>query len=371
MVAVELAGHHAVMVIISKRSFLLSIPTVALDGHSAITPQMIQSLVSEAAQREASLSTKTGEEELQVILDRTVVNFESGADPRKVVHHLIVDVCELKKTLSLNAWQALSVNGREHPVMKYLLEDPFTRWSIEKPRGYSGDAGLIDFIYYHPSVAAHVAGNSDFGRALYEYTTATAPGVACRERKEFLAKIIDKSAKERGGSIDVMTVACGNLREAAVSNAFHYDEIGRWLALDQDPICVQGIAENYADTVIEPREGSVRTVLQKGHTFGKFDLVYATGLYDYLIDKVAIKLTKKCLSMLNPGGKFVFAQYATGLVEGAYMDMFMNWALILREMGDVESVLEQSIEGEEGTYSWKAYFGVHDTVIYAEITRIS
>ncbi|TLX16576.1 class I SAM-dependent methyltransferase [Rhizobium sp. MHM7A] len=349
----------------------MSISSVALDGHSAITPQMIHSLVSEAAKREENRSCSTGEEELQIILDRTVVHFKDGVDPRKVLHHLITDISELKKTLSLTAWQALSVKGREHPVMEYLLEDMFTRWSIEKPRGYSGDAGLIDFIYYHPSVAAHVAAGTDFGRTLYEYTTATAPGVACRERKEFLAKIIDKSAKDHERPIDVMTVACGNLREAAVSDAFHNDGIGRWLALDQDPICVEGIAENYEDTVIEPREGSVRTVLQKGHTFGTFDLVYATGLYDYLIDKVAIKLTKKCLSMLNPGGKFVFAQYATGLVEGAYMDMFMNWALILREMGDVERILEKSVEGEDGTYSWKAYFGVHNTVIYAEITRVS
>jgi hypothetical protein len=255
--------------------------------------------------------------------------------------------------------------------MEYLMEDMFTRWSIEKPRGYSGDAGLIDFIYYHPSVAAHVAVGTDFGRMLYEYTTQTAPGVACRERKEFLARIIDQTAQDHGRPIDVMTVACGNLREATISKAFHNEGIGRWLALDQDPICVEGLGDNYKGTAVEPREGSVRTVLQKGHTFGTFDLVYATGLYDYLIDKVAIRLSKKCLSMLNPGGKFVFAQYATGLIEDAYMDMFMNWALILREMTDVERILQQTIEGEEGTYAWKAYFGVHNTVIYAEITRIS
>jgi SAM-dependent methyltransferase len=332
---------------------------------------MIQTLVSEAAAREEIKTFKTGEPELKAILDKHLEQFISNVDPRRVTHCLIKDVAELKKSVSLSAWQTLAVKGREHPIMEYLLEDAFTRWSFEKPRGYSGDAGLIDFVYQHPSVTARVAEATDSGRSIYEYTTSTAPCVACRERKEFLAKIIDKSARDHQRPIDVMTVACGNLREAAISDAFHSDEIGRWLALDQDPICVEGIAENYKDTVIEPREGSVRTVLQKGHTFGNFDLVYATGLYDYLIDKVAIKLTKKCLSMLKPGGKFVFAQYATGLVEGAYMDMFMNWALILREMTDVERILEKSIEGEEGSYTWKAYFGTHDTVIYAEITRIS
>ncbi len=349
----------------------MSISPVTLDGHSAITPQMIHSLVAEAAELERNPPTATGEEDLRLILDRTVEQFEAGVDPRKAIHHLIADIHALKKTLSLTAWQALSVKGREHPVMHYLLEDMFTRWSIEKPRGYSGDAGLIDFIYYHPSVAPRVAAGSDFGRMLYEFTTQTAPGAACRERKEFLAKIIDQSSNDKGRPIDVMTVACGNLREATISKAFHNAGISRWLALDQDPICVQGLADNYKGTVIEPREGSVRTVLQKGHTFGTFDLIYATGLYDYLIDKVAIKLSKKCLSMLRPGGKFVFAQYATGLVEDAYMEMFMNWALILREMSDVERILEQTIHGEEGTYSWKAYFGVHNTVIYAEITRVS
>jgi hypothetical protein len=50
-------------------------------------------------------------------------------------------------------------------------------------------------------------------------------------------------------------------------------------------------------------------------------------------------------------------------VEDTYMDMMMNWALVLREMGEVEHILRESVEREEGAYSCKAYFGIHETVI--------
>ena len=43
------------------------------------------------------------------------------------------------------------------------MEYPFTRWSFEKPRGYSGDASLLDIDYKHRSADEMVALSSALG----------------------------------------------------------------------------------------------------------------------------------------------------------------------------------------------------------------
>jgi extracellular factor (EF) 3-hydroxypalmitic acid methyl ester biosynthesis protein len=44
---------------------------------------------------------------------------------------------------------------RRHSIFAQLLADPMTRQAFKKPRGYPGDADLIDLIYgSEPAVAA-------------------------------------------------------------------------------------------------------------------------------------------------------------------------------------------------------------------------
>ena len=61
---------------------------------------------------------------------------------------------ELRSAASTGEWPGLREQIQSHPVRALIHEDPMTRRSFEKPRGYAGDAVLLDYIYGEPVAGA-------------------------------------------------------------------------------------------------------------------------------------------------------------------------------------------------------------------------
>ena len=101
-----------------------------------------------------------------------------------------------------------------HPLKDLLHQDPFTRRSFEKPRGYAGDADLLDFIYGNRSADT----SSAHGHSVFQYTTNAPASKAVRYRRDLLAALIDALAQERKEP-RILSLACGHLREAHLSQA--------------------------------------------------------------------------------------------------------------------------------------------------------
>ena len=162
-----------------------------------------------------------------------------------------------------------------------------------------------------------------------------------------------------------MTIAAGHLREANNSTALSQNQISRWVALDQDPNSVEAIKEGFPNTSIQPIEGSVRGLLANKYKLGKFDYIYAAGLYDYLADKVAIKLTQACLKMLKPNGLFLFANFAQDIGVDGYMETFMNWPLLLRSESDMRTIIDGSVG--DANAKTDVFFGENRNIVYGTI----
>jgi len=71
------------------------------------------------------------------------------------------------------------------------------------------------------------------------------------------------------------------------------------------------------------------------------DLVYAAGLYDYLSQPLATRLTKTMFDMLRPGGKLQVANFVPDHPEVGYMETFMQWSLIYRTESQLEDVAKE------------------------------
>jgi hypothetical protein len=71
-------------------------------------------------------------------------------------------------------------------------------------------------------------------------------------------------------------------------------------ALDNDVESVREVDRCYKGLGVTPQIGGVRDLLSRRKEIGSFDLVYATGLYDYLNQKTARALTSVLLTAIRP-----------------------------------------------------------------------
>lgn len=346
---------------------------LVLDGESLITPASVSAETVYAAFGDDQLAVATAE--LGLILHAARQRFQSGGDPVDTMRWTVRKLHELRGKAGPGVWRELLPVAQKHPVAAFFHQDPFTRWSFDKPRGYSGDASLLDFIYQHETIAESVARATPMGRELYAFSKYYPSCIAVRERRDLLTTYVDEIADIHGPETEILAIAAGHLREADNSVALQEGRIKRWVALDQDPLSVASIKYDFDGTSVEATDGSVRSVLMSGDRLGRFDFIYAAGLYDYLPHKVAVKLTQKCLQMLKPGGVFLFANFSPEMTDDGFMETFMNWTLLQRSEADMWSVINASVD--RNTVDAEVYFGANRNIVYGmlrkrrEISRVA
>ncbi|MFE1601987.1 methyltransferase type 12 [Methylobacterium sp. ID0610] len=265
------------------------------------------------------------------------IAIEGGYDP--FIAELIDFLGLLKDSFKDRTWrEAVLPAARGHKVAALVHECPFTRHSFERPRGYPGDAGLLDFVYRHPVARPSEEAATAGGRAVMAHTVNVSACQAVRQRKALLARTIDAVADRHPGA-EVLAVACGHLREAEESLALREGRVARLVATDQDPVSLEVVA-GYRETIspaIETRPLSVRHFLAGRHGLGSFDLVYAAGLYDYLEERLAARLTHRLFGLLKSGGRLLIPNFRTGVREEAYMEAYMDWYLLYRSRAEIEA----------------------------------
>jgi hypothetical protein len=207
-----------------------------------------------------------------------------------------------------------------------------------RPRGYPGDAALLDFVYKHSDADALVKAATPAGRTVFDITVNVPACQAVRHRKEILARKIDETARMHPGA-EVLAVACGHLREAESSIALREGGVARFIATDQDQTSLD-TAATYKETIsshIDIQNLSVRNFITTRHGLGRFDLVYAAGLYDYLDARIAARLTSSLFSLLKGGGRLLIPNFLTGVDHEAYMEAYMDWYLLYRSRAEVKA----------------------------------
>jgi hypothetical protein len=100
---------------------------------------------------------------------------------------------------------------------------------------------------------------------------------------------------------------------------------------------------------------------------GTFDLVYSTGLYDYVPATTGRRLTWALFEMLRPRGRLVLANFLPGIPDLGYMESYMAWNLIYRtrlEMLDLTMDIPQAAIRDVRLFAEE-----NQNILFLEVTK--
>jgi SAM-dependent methyltransferase len=246
--------------------------------------------------------------------------------------HLILK--DRRRVLPTQAWRQYVSQLRAHPVVDLLHGDPFTWRAFSKPRGYAGDAVMMDYIYGYGICDAL----PEIERRVFDYCTTTAAPLAVRFRRQLLAETIDATVARLDRPAEVIAVAAGHLREADLSTAVRQGR-AHITAIDQDPESLEVIRRDYGAHGVDVINASVRRIIAGRTTLAPCDLIYSAGLYDYLPSAAATRLTAIMFEALRPGGRCLLANFLPDILDLGYMEGIMDWQLIYRDDADMRGLL--------------------------------
>lgn len=221
-----------------------------------------------------------------------------------------------------------------------LTSDFLTRTNL-KPRGYAGDSVMMRMVYER-----EFRGRSLFSKFMHRHSVDAAAAEAVRSRRGLIAAAVG-AAQQRcealGERTRVLSVACGPAWE--LRDVFRTEkdlEQLEVLLLDQDALALDDARETIM--ALELRFGarldaaltrdSVRTMV--GSTdlpgrWGRFDVVYSMGLFDYLTPPVAKAVLARLYELLAPGGTLLVGNFHGRNPSRIYMEYWMDWVIYYRD----------------------------------------
>lgn len=303
----------------------------------------------------------TLQENTQVLLDRAWSLLHSG-DSLGAFRLLGTPLSALwSEARGSGRAEAMQAWCRSHPLHALVQEDPYTHRAATKPRGYAGDAVMMDFIYS----GTPPEDTSAVGRGVFSATTRVSMGLSVLYRRQLLKSLIDDTVVTRDAG-RILSVASGHAREFEGSLVGSPAFQGEVVVLDQDPLSCAEVARVHAGGPVKVVNEGVRELLSGplAESLGHFDLVYSAGLYDYLPDGLARRLTARLLQMLRPGGRLVIANFVPGGSGRGYMELFMDWTLVLRN----EAAM-RDLSFAAGAAQVSSFHDPHRNVVYAELLR--
>jgi extracellular factor (EF) 3-hydroxypalmitic acid methyl ester biosynthesis protein len=214
-----------------------------------------------------------------------------------------------------------------HSLHNLLMEDPYSWRAAAKPRGYAGDAMLIDLIYDRQVPDK----TSPVGRRLFDVTTAFPVCEAVRHRRSIME---EKLAKAFLHGKRICSLACGHFREG---DQLIGEDLRNITLVDQDAHSLAHIEGNHGSNV-RLIEANVLKYLRTAASRGeKFDLIYTLGLTDYLDNRAMQLLHKLMKACLTPGGQIFLANFVPNHLARGWMDAVMDWHLIYRTEAELRS----------------------------------
>ena len=324
------------------------------------------------------------------LLDETENRYrEQGANGRELIDRLVQQASDAMRP----EW--LAISSRAGEIARPYLEDAETRAAMKayvetlitsqlldvpivsraytKPLGYAGDYQVMNLIFRNA-----YEGRTVFSRVINKLFVEESIAEGARARLELLKKIYADELARRtalGASepFRIMSLGCGPAKEVSdfADGPDAWPTPIHWTLLDQDEqVLSLAYSESFKRLTARRDGSSVRCLYMSFQQLiadpeGSFneeshDLVYASGLYDYLRQNRARELTRALYDKTSPGGLCIIANGAAPSKSLWPTEFILDWTLIYRteaEMRDIADALPADAEVEftaerEGAFSF-------------------
>ncbi len=236
-------------------------------------------------------------------------------------------------------------------MFPYLMRSRFFERAYYKPKGYAGDFLIIELIYRNQP-----DGDGKVGRLLDEMLLQQASARAVRARRHLLHATLDRLCRERledQSPIRIMNLACGPCRELFdLIKSCDYDHKINALCIDIDSEALE-----YTDQQVNTfeHEAQVRfmnenvikwAIGRSKQDFNPQDIIYSSGLCDYLDNRLLLALINRCYKQLKPGGVLIIGNFSPANIDRPIMDHLLYWRLIHRDYADLKNIFKDSPFGD-------------------------
>lgn len=242
---------------------------------------------------------------------------------------------------------------------RFINKSLLVRHGLNKPRGYPGDASIIEVVYNNKPKSAGM------GLLIDKYFLSDPYIQAIRDRKDhtkfFLKRYILTSKKKVP---DILNVACGSCREIRELCAEGVGHIkgARIKFVDQDLKTLKHAQKNlelfkdkiHCKFICENVARFYTNKVQYTKILGKQDLIYSIGLADYLPDSILGPLIRFLYERLRKGGVLFLAHKNITEYPELVADWFCDWKFIPRSKNEFNDIVKSNLSPKDysAEYSW-------------------
>lgn len=221
-----------------------------------------------------------------------------------------------------------------------LSKSYFINRSRTWPQGYQGDHKTLENLYRNTPLSEGIGYYLDL-------CSLNAPlAHAVRNRIKKLEEILRTEIEARQHP-SLLNIACGSCRELMGIAPEIIDSEARITCIDSDNDALAFAQDrlSYAGIIqqVELRKYNALRMFDDEMNmmeFGKQDIIYSVGLFDYLPDDFLVKLLKALFTLLNHGGKLIAAFKDSGRYRSQDYHWIVDWdGFLQRKEEDFRRIL--------------------------------
>lgn len=226
-----------------------------------------------------------------------------------------------------------------HEALRPIWEKGLFGYEITHWPGGPGSARAMELVYNNNPLPYNVGSHyTDW------FLLSRDLAHAVRSRRDVLRELLLKELNERSRPASVLDLACGPCQSLREALPFLNEPSSiRLRAIDTDDIAQFNNKGFFQRDHKLAWEFEVGNVLKVEFGDNAHDIIYSTGLYDYLPSPILAKLWTKVYASLKPGGLAILS-----VKDGnKFCPLFYRWAIewsqfYIRQQSDFEGVMKDA-----------------------------